>query len=223
VESSTTRWTVIRGAAAGNVTDRDEFARRYENVIRSYLGARWRGSPLLDQLDDAAQEVFLSCFRDESPLHKAGPEWPGGFRAFLYGVVRNVARGFEKKRTRSKEQRAADLDAFAGEGDPVSRVFDRAWALSLVKQAAQRQAERAERKGEAARLRVNLLRVRFQEGHPIREIASRWGVDAARLHREYATARKEFQTALMEVVRMHQGGSAANVEAECFRLLEYFD
>jgi RNA polymerase sigma-70 factor (ECF subfamily) len=223
VDSSTTRWTVIRGAAAGKATDRDEFARRYEDVIRSYLGARWRGSPLLDQLDDAAQEVFLTCFREESPLHKAGPEWPGGFRAFLYGVVRNVARGFEKKRSRSKEHGAADLDAFTGEDDPVSRVFDRAWALSLMKQAAQRQAERADGKGEAARLRVKLLRLRFQEGRPIREIATLWGVDAARLHREYATARKEFQAALMDVVRIHQGGGAPDVEAECLRLLEYFE
>ncbi|MHC4453023.1 MAG: sigma-70 RNA polymerase sigma factor region 4 domain-containing protein [Planctomycetota bacterium] len=192
-------------------------------MIRSYLGDRWRGSPLLDQLDDAAQEVFLACFRDESPLHKAGPEWDGGFRAFLFGVVRNVARGFEKKRTRSKERAAVDLDAFTDDADPVSKVFDRAWAISLMQQAARRQADQAARKGPESVLRVKLLRLRFQEGKPIREIARLWEMDPARLHREYATARNEFQAALADVVRLHQGGGAKQIEAECLRLLEYFD
>lgn len=44
--SDSTRWTLIRDAAEGVPAARDEFARRYESVIRAYLGARWRGSPL---------------------------------------------------------------------------------------------------------------------------------------------------------------------------------
>src|SRR5262245_18464723 len=53
-----TCWTVIRGAAAGRPSDREELARRYLGVVRAYLAARWGGSALRDDLDDAAQEVF---------------------------------------------------------------------------------------------------------------------------------------------------------------------
>ena len=215
---------MIRGAAAGNASDRDEFARRYDSVIRAYLGARWRGSALLGQLDDAAQEVFLACFREDSPLAKADPEWPGGFRAFLYGVVRNVARGFEKKLVRSKEQDAGsvfDLDAVQGREEPLSKVFDRAWALALLQQAAMLQATRA-RGDDAATRRVELLRLRFQEELPIREIAQRWDADPARLHREYAKARAEFQQSLAEVVSLHQRGTPAEIQGECERLLVHF-
>src|SRR2546421_76794 len=51
-----TCWTVIRAAAAGSPTDREQLARRYVNVVRAYLAARWRGSPLLAECDDGGQE-----------------------------------------------------------------------------------------------------------------------------------------------------------------------
>ena len=69
---------------------------------------------------------------------------------------------------------------------------------------------------------MDLLALRFREGLPIREIAVRWDVDAARLHHEYARARREFHEALVDVVGFHQPGSPAQIEAECERLLDYF-
>jgi RNA polymerase sigma-70 factor (ECF subfamily) len=48
-----TCWTLIRAAAGGSAREREEFARRYVPVLRAYLAARWRGSPLLQDLDDA--------------------------------------------------------------------------------------------------------------------------------------------------------------------------
>src|SRR4051794_37515406 len=86
-----TCWTVIRGAARGDARDRDDFARRYEPVVRAYLTARWRSSGRLGWLDDAVQEVFVECFRRGGALDRVEPDRPGGFRAFLYGVVRIVA------------------------------------------------------------------------------------------------------------------------------------
>jgi tetratricopeptide (TPR) repeat protein len=53
--SESTCWTVIRAAAAGSAADRDELARRYLGVVRVYLAARWRGSHLRHDLDDAVQ------------------------------------------------------------------------------------------------------------------------------------------------------------------------
>jgi RNA polymerase sigma-70 factor (ECF subfamily) len=67
--------------------------------------------------------------------------------------------------------------------------------------------------------RVQILRLRFEEGRPIREIAARWDEDPARVHHEYARAREEFRAALAEVVGEHHPGPASAVEDECERLL----
>src|SRR5215831_5732627 len=95
-----TCWTVIRAAAAGSPADREELARRYLAVVRAYLAARWRGLNLRAELDDAVQEVFVECFRQGGALEAAGAGRVSSFRAFLYGVVRNVARRFESRPVR---------------------------------------------------------------------------------------------------------------------------
>ena len=218
--SDSTRWTVIRGAAAGNGSDRAEFARRYASVIRSYLGARWRGGALAGEVDDAAQEVFLQCFRPDGPLGRADPDAAGGFRAYLFGIVRNVARGVERARAKDRGRGAVDLDAIEAREEPLSKVFDRAWTAALLRQAGERQ-ERAAAGDPRRERRVELLRLRFGHDLPIREIAKRWEVEAAGVHEEYRTARKEFLAALREVVAEHHGGTPAEVEAECMRLLDY--
>ena len=98
-------WTVIEGAAAGRKEDRDEFARRYVPAVRAYLAARWQASPFAQELDDATQEVFLECFRQSGVLERADRSRPGGFRAFLYGVVRNVALRIGTRRAQERERR----------------------------------------------------------------------------------------------------------------------
>src|SRR5262245_65632746 len=97
--SESTCWTVIRAAAAGSPAGREELARRYLAVVRAYLAARWRGSPLRTDLDDAVQEVFVECFRQGGALEAAGAGHVPSFRAFLYGIVRNVARRFDSRPT----------------------------------------------------------------------------------------------------------------------------
>jgi RNA polymerase sigma factor (sigma-70 family) len=216
-----TCWLLIRGAAEGRGEDRDAFARRYEPVLRAYLGARWRGSPLAGDVDDAVQEVFVECFREGGVLQKVDPARPGGFRAFLYGVARNVALRCERRagtRPRAAGE-AVDPDALARDEATLSRAFDRAWTEALLREAAAVQEERAHRSGKAALKRVEILRLRFQDGLPIREIASRWGAEADRIHKEYAKARQEFKAALLEVVAFHHPGSQDDLERECAGLL----
>jgi len=218
-----TLWTIIRGAAAGSAPDRAEFARRYASVIRSYLGARWRGGPLLDEIDDATQEVFVQCFRPDGALDGVDPECRGGFRAYLFGVVRNVARGAEREwrsRRGPRAGSAAELDGLEARDAPLEEAFDRAWTTTILRQAAERQARAARGNAEAER-RIELLRLRFREDLPIREIAKLWQEEAERLHRSYRTARGEFLDALTEVVGEMHEGSAAEVEAECVRLLDH--
>lgn len=221
-----TCWTVIQAAAAGSPGDREEFARRYGPVARAYLTARWHSSPSLGEIDDALQEVFVECFKQGGVLDRVEASRAGGFRAFFYGVVRNVARRAEKQRVQAREQQPPsdlDLDQVGDDEPSLSGAFDRAWAKALLREAARLQEERARSAGEEAAKRVELLRLRFHEGLPIREIAERWQVDAAVLHHEYAKARQEFKAALLEVVAFHHPASPQAIAQECANLLSLLE
>ena len=217
-DSSATCWSVIAGAAAGSQRDRREFARRYEPIARAYLAARWsRGQ----EIDDAVQDVFLACFEQGGVLQRADPE--RGFRAFFYGVVRNVARRFEERRRDGRERPAhSDLDEVQADAFSLSEAFDRAWAQSILAQDAQRLAMIAREAGPEAQRRVQILRLRFEDDLPIRDIAKRWDADPTHVHRQYARARREFKRALLEVVAFHHPRDPDEVENEAARLLDFF-
>lgn len=218
----TTCWTLVGAAAAGRREDRDEFARRYQGPVAAYLRARWSGTRYLQEIDDGVQELFLECFREGGILENTAKGRPGGFRAFLYGAVRNVALRIERRGGRQKGRLApgaSDMNALAIDETSLSRVFDRSWALTLLGEAVRRHAEEARSRGEAGMRRVEILRLRFQENLPIREIASLWGVEASHLHHEYARAREEFKEALLGVVAFQCPDSAADGERECAELL----
>lgn len=219
-----TCWTMIEEAAGGDAAQREEFARVYEPVVRAYFHVRWRSSPLRAEIDDAVQELFFDCLRPNGALERFERGKGPGFRAFLYGVVRNVARRIEQKRRRSKERPiggAVDPNVVPADDESLGTAFDRSWARALLREAGRRQEERAREKGAAAVERVRLLKLRFEEGLPIREIAKRWEADPARLHHMYATARKDFLRCLGEVVGFHDpGASREEIDRECRRLLE---
>jgi len=216
--SEPTRWSLVEGAARDLPGARDEFARRYDPVVRAYLGARWRESPLRSDVDDAAQEVFATCFGAASPLDRADRE--RRFRLYLFGVARNVARGFERRWSRARERQPETGFDAPDDADGPGDAFDRAWAISVLREAAELQARRAVT--EEARSRIELLRLRFEEELPVREIAERWGVAAEGVHVAYARARREFRRALHDVIRSSEGGTDEDVDAEAARLLDFF-
>jgi len=225
--AESTCWSVIEGAATGNQGDRETFAGHYAGVIRSYLMARWRGTGWREDLDDAVQEVFLECFRQGGALGKADSSRTGGFRAFLYGVVRNVALRIEAQRAKEKKRRAGEpveLDDLPQDDERLSRVFDLAWARALLREAATLQEERSRGEGEAAQKRVQLLRLRFYDGLPLREIARLWQIEPAQVHLEYARARAEFKGALWAVISFHHpSATPGEARRECEKLLHLFD
>lgn len=209
----TTCWTVIRSAAQGGAAPREEFARRYEAPLAAYFGARWRGGPLAQEAGDAVQEVFVECFRGGGALERAQPGG-GGFQPYLYGVARNVARRIEerfatRRRAAGTPGETVELDGLPLDEPSLSRAFDRAFAQSLLREAARLQEQRAAAEGERARRRVELLRRRFADDQAIRDVAREWGVEPATLHHEYATARREFLAALQEVVAFHDPRASA--------------
>jgi RNA polymerase sigma-70 factor (ECF subfamily) len=214
---------MIRQAAAGEESARSLFASRYLPCVRAYLAARWRGSPLAEEVEDAVQEVFLDCFRQGGALERLDRERASSFRAFLYGLARNAALHVETRRARDFAKRGTDSfhpDVHPDREESLSRLFDRAWAQRLLGEAERLQAARAEKVGPPAVRRVELLRLRFRDGLPIRDIATRWGEDATRMHTEYAQARKEFLRALRDVLGLGDTCPPERVKAECERLLE---
>ena len=215
-------WTTIELAACGAPEHRQAFAHKYQPAIRAYLAARWRGTPLMAAIDDATQAVFVECLKEGGVLEKADPERVGGFRAFLYGTVRNVARRFESagaKQSDAELATASVLDDCPDDETRISIAFDRAWARQIMKEAAIRMSERAAASGDEGVERVELLRLRFEEGLPIRTIAKRWDRPAETLHREYAKARREFHAALLAVIAFPHPDDPGRAAQECAHLL----
>jgi RNA polymerase sigma-70 factor (ECF subfamily) len=222
MSEQTTCWTLIRGAAGGGEEDVAAFVRLYAPVVRAYLRARWTSAPLRDDLEDAAQEVFVECFKDGGVLERADPAGLGSFRAFLLGVTRNISLRFEQRRGRKREIQPPtefDPDRVPAEEEHLYIAFDRAWAQSLLKEAVARQDDRARILGAEAERRVELLRLRFREGLTLRDIAGRWQEEHGAVKRQNALALREFEEALREVVAFHYPGLPTAGERELARLL----
>ena len=179
-------------------------------------------NPLQGEIEDAIQEVFLECFKQGGVLGKADPNRPGGFRNFFSGVLRNIALKYERKHARKPHVSSPSVmerENAAAPKESPSEIFDRAWARSIMKEARAHHASLAREKGEKAVRRAELLRLRFQERMPIREIAGLWKVDRAYLHHEYAQAREEFEKALREVIAGDHPGNPGEVDRVLANLL----
>lgn len=233
-----THWTEIQAAGRGDAEARTAFADRYQALVRAYLGARWRGSRMMADLEDATQDVFLDCLRAGGPLGRVDRGRKVRFRSFLFGVVRKVAQRHEERAYAARRlgdsipggvggavsatASSVGLAAVETRVESASLAFDRAWARAVLVRAVARQRALADAAGAAARERVELLRMRLDENLPIREIARIWRRDPAQLHHEYAQARTEFKRALRDELALESGCDARAADADCDRLLEIF-
>jgi RNA polymerase sigma factor (sigma-70 family) len=218
-------WSTIARASSGDGEARSSFGRTYLPIVRSFLESRWRMTPLSRELDDAVQEVFVECLREDGVLSRATPEL-GDLRGLLFGVARNVAARFEERaRNRYQLDQAAGsaLDAIPAREPSLSMVFDREWARTLMRLAGERMRDTAENASPGARLRVELLQLRFGKGMPIRDIAREWEVDADAVHRAYAKAREEFGVCLRHVLAEHTVRTEVDLDAEVGRLFELLE
>jgi DNA-directed RNA polymerase specialized sigma24 family protein len=218
-EAESTSWRLIEGAARGGVDEREEFARRYAPAARAYFMARWRRSPLRADVADAIQELFVECYRADGVLAKADRSRNGGFRALLFGVMRNVALRSEKKLGKDlarAPESSVKWNGLSDAGPSPSSIFDQVFARTLIREAVARHAAWARTEGDDASNRYELLRLRFEEGLPIRDIAALWKRDSADLHHEYAAARREFEIILRQVIAESADG---RTPAEVSRIL----
>jgi DNA-directed RNA polymerase specialized sigma24 family protein len=220
-----TCWTLIEGAAAGDSAARAGFSQRYLPVVRAYLHARWRNRLQGHDLEDAVQEVFVECLRSGGVLERAVDGRRQAFRAFLFGVVRNVALRVESARARRMDLPGGDSfrsETLPLEDESLSRVFDRAWATAIMREAAARQEQVARGAGAEQQKRVELLRLVFEEGRAIADVARTWNVGSDALYHEYSKARAEFLSALKSVVAFHHPDSPEAVARTCRELVSLF-
>jgi RNA polymerase sigma-70 factor (ECF subfamily) len=212
----------VENAAAGDRAAREEFGQRYLPVVRAYLCARWNGRLSADELEDAVQEVFVAFLGENGVFERMRPGRDEPFRPLLYGIVRNMALRVEQARLRKLDSPGTEsfrADENAASEASLSRVFDRSWAESIMRDAVDRQEETARENGAGAVRRFELLRLTYDERLSMPEIAARWELEPGFLHKELARAKSEFKDALKAVVAFHHPGAPEVVETECRELL----
>jgi len=217
-----TSWRMILAAGQGDESQRRSFVDRYEALIRGCLRRRWRDSSRTQWLGDACQEVYLECFREGGVLARMRDRRPIRFRAYLMGVIQNVARSFEVRSGRPSRAMQVDevmLSAAATDDDDLLAWFEREWARSILREALGELAADPATLG-SEHSAAELLELRFQRGLPIREIASQWSEEPAVVHRDYARARTVFHACLRRVVCRHDDLPPAEVDGECRQILK---
>ena len=211
---------MVRAASAGDRTAKSVFVHNYTAPIRAYLGHRWRNSNRVEAIDDAVQDIFVECIKPGGALQGADPT-KGEFRGLLYAVVRNVARRYEE-RVPCRGQGAGNsvfLDDLPDKAEALSRFFDRSWAEAIVHDAVLRYAREARRGDRETRQRYRILRLRHQDGLPVREIATRLDATSVEaVHNAYRRARREFRGHMREAVAHHTGVGPEALDAECQRV-----
>lgn len=217
-----TSWTLIHSAAVGDRSAREEFVKRYLPLVRNYLRARWRESDLYCEVDDTTQEVLLQCLRPGGGLSSIDRLRNRDFRAYLYGIIRNVARMTERKELRTREV-GSGLEADPAPDDSgLSRVFDREWSRAMICEAVELQRTRLEG-SPPGQHRLELLRLRYEDEISIQKIADRLGQPAHAVQRELVRAHDEFRSTLVEVLEQHRGAPILEVEKELRALFQLLD
>lgn len=223
-----TCWDLVAGAAAGNSENRRAFGELYLPIVRLYLDRRWRGKPMARDLEDAVQEVFVECFRDGGALERADPDKSSGFRGFLFGITRNVASRFERKASADRAGNGLQtgfLEQIANDEPRLSRLFEREWARTVVREAGELQSRRANERGGNALKRLDVIRRRFEGGRSIPEIASELGESPDLVHKWAERGRQDFRDCLREIVASHMREPVPpeSIEEECLRLLSLLE
>lgn len=115
----------------------------------------------------------------------------GGFRALLCGISRNVAQRVEQRQyAHACKHKTQNSMKFTPAKMSLSRAIDRAaWTVQLLKAAGVRHPELAAAEGPEAVRRVEMLRQRFRDEKPVREIAMLRQLGPEHLLRKYKKPR----------------------------------
>jgi RNA polymerase sigma factor (sigma-70 family) len=211
-----TRWTVVRQAADSQTSSEhalsalSELCQIYWRPV--YLFLRRQGIPQHD-----AQDLTQSFFADliENRAYAKADEMKGRFRSFLLGTLKHfLAHARDRDRAQKRgggvlrvhldEAALSEVEAHAARCQNWSAdgVFEREWAVSLLRQALDRLAQEYAVAGKDALFEA--LKVHLTGGSiaavPYEEMAKRLGRGATTLRSDVARLRARYRAILREEV-----------------------
>lgn len=228
---ATTRWSVVvRAGEASELTSRaalEDLCAAYWHPV--YAFARRRGSAP-EVAEDLVQGFFCDLL-ERRDVSRADPE-RGRFRTFLRTAFRNYESKLRERdgaQKRGGGRRAVPIDGSDAEarfvelesaGDDPERLFERAWALSLIESAVRR-LEREYEDGDKAALFRALRPGLAGEGlgRPLVELAEELGTTEGAVKVAAHRLRQRFG----QVLRREVGDTVSDpdeVEAELRGLFE---
>ena len=157
----------------------DALVRRYRDPV--YRFVTWSIGD--DDVDDAAQDGFVEVYRSLATWHRRST-----FRAWLYGVARNVCRRHARRgAVRGHIHGGVDVDDLPGASDPFRTVAQRDANALLLAAIARLPADQ----------RVTLM-LRAWEGLPYDEIAAATNAPLGTVRSRLHTARRTLAAAIAE-------------------------
>jgi RNA polymerase sigma factor (sigma-70 family) len=212
-----TLWSAVISATDRSAPD---FRRGLDRLIGLYwkpvywtLRLRWQRPP--EEAKDLVQAFFLG-FLEKDRLAGVGPE-KGRFRVYLRVLLDNFMRNErEAERALKRGGGAGKFSIDALEEPPVAsgtlppdRVFDRAWAIQVFRDAAGTLRREYESSGRAAYFQVFELRELSDEPPPYPEIARKLSIAVHDVENYLKHARAAFQRILRAAVQetLADGGS----------------
>lgn len=199
-------WQEALAAARGDAAARAAFWAHHARQIHAWLWLRWRHGTLRSSLDDAAQEVYLECFRPGGAMAHLDPTRAHhGLAPFLRAIVRNVAQRFERARRREREHREAYATGRATTDAGVANDTAHGAVDHEQLAAALARLERDDPEHDGPHSLRTFVRLHFEQGLPVRAIAHAWHELPAHVHDLRRRACRHLRACLRDVQRRGAG------------------
>lgn len=208
IDFPATRWSLI-AKLPNRPQDVATLIALYAEAIGTYLHAKLpeeRG----DRLEDVIQEVLLELLGKPEVLARAQPGSGSRFRYFIMHLAWQAALNHLRYQRR-RDHRSLDALPEDGGAPPSAQTqgtppdqhgaMDRAWAISVVRQALD-DAEAAAAAGRLDRESLRVLTANLIEGRGLREVAAETGLSLATCSRRLAQGRQFLQRAMVDRLRL---------------------
>jgi DNA-directed RNA polymerase specialized sigma24 family protein len=214
---ASTRWTLIRRAVESQPPASESLA-----ALSELCGIYWRPIYIFLRrqgiMEHDAQDLTQGFFADliENRAYARADKAKGRFRSFLLGAVKHFVSDARKRERALKRGGGepllpldegtiaqAEAQAARSEGWSADRLYEREWAMALLRQVMQRLENESQLAGKGAlfkELRAHLA-VETEGGAPYEEIAARLSRPAATLRSEVARLRARYRAILREEIR----------------------
>lgn len=171
----------------------------YAEAIGGYLALRLAGERA-ERIEDVVQEVLLELLGKPEVLARAEPGQGSRFRYYLMNLAWRSALN-HLRHARRRDHPGIPDDAEAPPGADQLAAMDRAWALSVLRQALD-EVRRRSADGTLEPEAFAVLRAHLVEGRGLREIGAGLGCSAATCSRRLARARTLLRQAIAERLRL---------------------